>query len=224
MTTPPRPILYSFRRCPYAMRARMAIKAAGYQCELREVVLRDKPEAMLQASPKATVPVLVERDGTVREESLDIMQRVLGDNDPGAWLTPPSGTPAEMAGLIATVDGPFKHHLDRYKYATRYGDDNGGAGVDPLHHRAAAIEILKGFEDRLTANAYLFGDRLCLADVAAAPFVRQFANTDAAWFAAQPLPQLQRWLESILQSDLFTGVMTKYAQWHADQPGVPFPD
>ena len=223
MTTPARPILYSFRRCPYAMRARMAIKAAGYVCELREVVLRDKPDEMLAASPKATVPVLVECDGTVREESLDIMHWVLTHNDPDTWLVPPSGTPAEMHELIATVDGPFKHHLDRYKYATRYTKENDGAGVDPLHHRAAAIEILTAFEVRLAQQTYLFGDRMCLADVAAAPFVRQFANTDAAWFAAQPLPHVQRWLDGILQSDLFTGVMNKYAQWQSDQPGVPFP-
>lgn len=206
------------------MRARMAIKASGYDCELREVVLRDKPDAMLEASPKATVPVLVERDGTVREESLDIMHRVLADNDPDGWLQPPKGTRAEMDDLIAIIDGPFKHHLDRYKYAARYAQENDGAGVDPLQHRAAAVDILQSFEERLANHAYLCGDRLCLADIAAAPFVRQFANTDAAWFAAQPLPHLQRWLDGILQSDLFMGVMKKYAQWQSDQPGVPFPE
>lgn len=223
MTTADLPILYSFRRCPFAMRARMAIKAAAHTCELREVVLRDKPEEMIAVSPKATVPVLVDRDGTVRDESLEIMQWVLALNDPEAWLDPPNGTVASVHELIATIDGPFKRHLDRYKYANRYAHENNGSGVDPVMHRMAALEVLNDFEQRLEQQDYLFGDRLCLADVATAPFIRQFANTDRAWFEVQPLPNLQRWLDAFLQSGLFLGCMQKHPQWKSGEPGVIFP-
>src|SRR4051812_31105758 len=123
------PILYSFRRCPYAMRARLAIAASGQRCELREVVLRDKPAEMLAASPKGTVPVLIDTDGRVLEESLDIMRWALGRSDPQAWLEPPSGSLEDMLELIARCDGDFKFHLDRYKYARRY------QGADAGEHR-----------------------------------------------------------------------------------------
>ena len=216
------PILYSFRRCPYAMRARLALLASGKSCELREVVLRNKPAEMIAASPKATVPVWIDTDGTVRDESLEIMQWALGENDPQDWLTPPSGTEQDMHSLIDRIDGPFKHHLDRYKYATRYTDENGGAGVDPDHHRDAALAILDDFETRLSKHSCLFGDRPCLADMATAPFIRQYANTNRKWFDAQPIPHVQAWLDRFLTSDLFAAIMEKYPPWQSGTKGIEF--
>lgn len=196
-------ILYSFRRCPYAMRARMALSSSGLEYEHREVVLRDKPPEMLEVSPKGTVPVLVTPTGTVIEESLDIMRHALAMKDPEGWLE------RDDPELVAANDGPFKHHLDRYKYATRYAD------VDPEEHRSAALDILRQLEARLAKDAYLCGARRGLADIAIFPFIRQFANADRTWFDAQPLPRLQDWLERLITSELFTGVMAKHAQWKA---------
>ena len=196
-------ILYSFRRCPYAMRARMALSSSGLDYEHREVVLRDKPPEMLEVSPKGTVPVLVTPTGTVIEESLDIMRHALAMKDPEGWLE------RDDPELVAANDGPFKHHLDRYKYATRYAD------VDPEEHRSAALDILRQLEARLAKDAYLCGAKRGLADIAIFPFIRQFANADRTWFDAQPLPRLQDWLERLITSELFTGVMAKHAQWKA---------
>ena len=223
MTIQTRPILYSFRRCPYAMRARMAIKVANLNCELREIVLRDKPEEMLALSPKATVPVLLRPDGSVLDESFDIMQWALAQNDPDGWRQPERGNEAEMLALIARIEGPFKRHLDRYKYANRYAEENEGVGVDPVEQRDAAMEILKALDERLQTSRYLFGDRLSLADAATAPFVRQYANTGLSWFSDQPIPELQKWLARILESDLFLDIMHKYPPWKSGDPTVSFP-
>lgn len=213
------PILYSFRRCPYAMRARMALLASGQACELREVVLRNKPPEMLAVSPKATVPVLVGADGSVLEESLDIMLWALERNDPSNWLTPETAGLDQMLDLIGRMDGPFKHHLDRYKYANRYV----GYADRSIDHRTEALSHLRELEQRLTRHRYLFGGRLSLADIAIAPFVRQFANTDAEWFATQPVPGLQAWLSDFVGSELFLSCMTKHIAWENSGPGVLFP-
>ena len=206
------PVLYSFRRCPYAMRARLALAVSGAAIRIREVVLRDKPAAMLAASPKGTVPVLVLPDGTVIDESLDIMHWALALNDPENWL---ASDPAGTAALIAECDGPFKHALDRYKYPNRYD------GVDPLAQRAAGLAILQEWNARLDASGGQFlTPHHTLADMAIFPFVRQFAATDRDGFAAQNLPALQAWLAGHLASPLFKSVMTKHAQW---QPGAAEP-
>ena len=194
------PVLYSFRRCPYAMRARMALHIAGIQPEHREVLLRDKPAAMLEASPKGTVPVLVPGDSAVLDESIDIMRWALVRNDPEGWLA------REDTGLIASNDGAFKHHLDRYKYASRHDSD-------PAEHRDAALSILRGYETRLEASANLCGEQRGMTDAAIMPFVRQFAHTDRAWFDAQPLPFLRAWLERWKSSALFAAVMAKHPVW-----------
>ncbi len=199
------PILYSFRRCPYAMRGRMALDVAGIEVEHREILLKNKPAEMLAASPKGTVPVVVLPDGDVIEESLDVMLWALGQNDPENWLSPPSAERTEVDALIAANDGPFKHHLDRYKYDTRY------EGAVASEHRAAASEHLENLEDRLSRSGQLLGDRPCLADIALFPFVRQFANTDRDWFDAQDWPNLQRWLDGHLNSDRFARIMVKHA-------------
>ncbi len=197
------PILYSFRRCPYAMRARAALVASATPVELREVALRNKPAAMLAASPKGTVPVLVLPDGPVIEESLAIMRWALAANDPLDWLN------GDDAGLIATNDGAFKHHLDRYKYADRFGADRDA-------HRAAATALLAPLDQRLAAQDNLTGQHVGLADIALMPFIRQFAETDRAYFDALPMRALQAWLARHLAAPLFDRIMVRAPAW---QPG-----
>ena len=213
------PVLYSFRRCPYAMRARLAIQSAGLECRLREVVLRDKPQEMLDASPKGTVPVLVMQDGAVIDESLDVMLHALGQNDPEGWLSPDEGGRAEMLDLIAACDGPFKHHLDRYKYANRY-EDEGAVSAD---HRKAGSAFLETLDARLSSRKQLFGERVSLADMAVMPFIRQFANTDRTWFDASPYPALKAWLAAHLESSRFKSIMPKFDQWQTGDEEPVFP-
>lgn len=203
------PTLYSFRRCPYAMRARMALWISNTHCELREVKLANKPADMLAASPKGTVPVLVLPDGEVIEESLSIMRWALDRNDPEGWLV------GDDAALLEQLDGPFKHHLDRYKYYTRHD-------CDPLEHRAAALDILIEWNARLTAQSFLCGSARTLADMASFPFVRQFANHDRAWFDSQAIPHLHTWLAGHLISPLFAAIMAKYSPWQAGDHPVLF--
>ncbi len=201
------PVLYSFRRCPYAMRTRMALLVNGTTCEIREVDLKDKPDGMLAASPKATVPVLVLTDGQVIDQSLDIMLWALERNDPQDWLSPETGTLAEMLTLIEATEHPFKTHLDRYKYATRYDD------ADPEFHRDEGLKFLGQFDERLRESSHLFGNHPALADFAIFPFIRQFANTDRNWFEEQDLPALQAWLDGHVASPLFETTMTKRPFW-----------
>jgi len=212
--SPTLPILYSFRRCPYAMRARMALSVSGQVLEHREVDLKQRPEQLIAVSPKATVPVVVLADGTVLEESIDVMRWALAQHDPEGWLPSTEEDRATTEALIARNDGDFKQHLDRYKYATRYDD------VDPLEHRTAASAILSELDHRLRSGTYLLGDRFTFADAALAPFVRQFAFADKAWFDAQPWPALQQWLESFLSSERFLGIMHKHPVWAADASGA----
>jgi glutathione S-transferase len=206
----PAPILYSFRRCPYAMRARMALSASGLRVRVREIVLRDKPAEMLDASPKGTVPVLVLPDGRVIDESLDIMRWALAQNDPENWL---GADAEETARLITQNDGPFKRALDRYKYPERHS----AAGADAGAHRRAGLEILGGLAARLAQQGgQLSGPAPALADIAIFPFVRQFAATDpGAWSRDAPAP-LQAWLTGHTASARFTAIMTKLPRW---QPG-----
>jgi glutathione S-transferase len=192
------------------MRARMALWAAGITVELREVKLATKPPELAAASPKATVPVLVLPDGTVIDESLDIMRWALSQSDPEGWLA------GDDAALIAVNDGPFKHHLDRAKYPGRYGDDDG------TDHRAAALALLAPLEQRLATAPFLWGPVRSLADIALFPFIRQFAGIDPAWFAGQPVPRLRAWLEWHLASDLFAAVMPKFAPWKAGDTPILF--
>jgi len=220
------PVLYSFRRCPYAMRARLALAASGQRVELREVVLRHKPAEMLAASPKGTVPVLVLPSGEVLEQSLDIMRWALTQNDAHHWLSPTLGTLPQMEQLIAEVDDPFKQHLDRYKYPQRHTDEAGDQSPAQFaaRHRAAASELLLTLlEPRLISAPYLFGGHTALADMAIAPFVRQFAHVEPEWFAAQPWPALARWLQLWEASELLAEVMHKLPAWQSGTPGVRFP-
>ena len=208
------PILYSFRRCPYAIRGRMALDVAGIALEHREILLKDKPAEMLAASPKGTVPVVVLPDGLVLEESLDVMGWALSQNDPEGWLIPE--LEAGMSELISANDGDFKHHLDRYKYAARY---DGAVAED---HRTEASKHLDVLEARLSQTPQLFGDRPTLADIAIFPFIRQFANTDRAWFDSQPWPAVHRWLAEHLASPRFERVMKKWDLFQsAASSGLP---
>lgn len=201
------PILYSFRRCPYAMRARLALASSKIEVALREVVLRDKPEQLLQLSPKGTVPVLVTVDGKIIEESIDIMFWALEQNDPEHWLAPEKTKQQEMLDLINRCETEFKTHLDRYKYANRYED------VDGDSEREKAGLFLQELDKRLTNDSYLFGNEITLADMAIVTFVRQFANVDRARFDGQGWVNLIRWLEHFLSSDRFAAIMEKYARW-----------
>jgi glutathione S-transferase len=207
------PVLYSFRRCPYAMRARLALTASGEAYELREVVLRDKPAELLAASPKGTVPVLVLPDGTVIDQSLDVMLWALRRQDPEGWLLPPRGTLEDMLALVAGNDGDFKRDLDSYKYPQRYAEESeGDTQAFALLHRAQGAAWLATLDGMLD-EGWLFGGRASLADMALLPFVRQFAHTDAAWFAVQPWPRLQAWLAGFEAGTRFQAVMEKHAPW-----------
>jgi glutathione S-transferase len=204
------PLLYSFRRCPYAMRARWAIAVSETRVVLREVKLSAKPEGMLAASPKGTVPVLLLPDGHVIDESLDIMRWALAARDPERWLE------GDDPALIDRNDGPFKHALDRYKYPERYG-------VDPLVHRAMGMAFLLELDDRLSRANQLCGSAQSLTDAAIMPFVRQFAAVDQRWFSDQPFHHLKHWLADHISSVLFNRVMLRVAPWAPGNQPLLFP-
>lgn len=189
------------------MRARLALASAGITVELREILLRDKAPALLAASPKATVPVLL-AGGQVIEESYDIMLWALGENDPDGWLK------GRDDALIETLDGPFKTALDCYKY-----NKEGATAA-----RESTAEFLQGLDATLARQPFLSGAQFSLADAASATFIRQFANVDRAWFDAQPWPHLHTWLENFLASSRFEAIMRKYPKWHAGDPATLFPE
>ncbi|MFT7486729.1 MAG: UPF0176 protein [Candidatus Paceibacteria bacterium] len=203
------PTLYSFRRCPYAMRARLALASSQQQWIHREVELRNRPQQLYSVSSKGTVPVLELENGTVIDESLEIMLWTLGNRDPEGWLLDSDASSSALA-LIARCDGEFKHHLDRYKYSDRY------PGSVSTEHRSAASAFLLDLEQRLCTSSHLFGQQVRLADMAIAPFVRQFAAADRAWFEAQPWPRLLAWLADFQASDRFQSVMTKFVAWEPE--------
>ena len=200
MIRPPDPILYSFRRCPFAMRARLALAVSRTTFELREVKLAAKPAAMLEISPKGTVPVLVLPDGHIIDESLPIMSWALTRCDPEGWLD------RNDAALIAANDGPFKHDLDWYKYPERHA-------ADPRAHRENGLKFLREVDAVISAGDRLGGGTPGLTDAAIFPFVRQFAAVDQEWFDAQSLPYLRPWLDHYFKSDLFQSIMLRVAPW-----------
>ena len=214
------PVLYSFRRCPYAMRARLALKAAGVTVALREVVLRDKPVELLAASPKGTVPVLVLPTGEVIEQSLDIMRWALAQRDPHGWRPPVGRRDAELTRhWLAANDGGFKALLDRYKYPERHPEH-------PVSHwrEQALMQHLLPLEALWQAQGgpHLLGPRPGLLDAALMPFVRQFAQVDATWWAQAPLPGLQQWLAQWVASPLFDSVMLRWPVWRTWDPEPRF--
>lgn len=211
--------LYSFRRCPYAMRARLAIVLAELKVELREIVLKNKPTQMLAISPKGTVPVLelVETDGSSRrviEESRDILQWALEQHDPQAVL---DVEPASAQALIEQNDNEFKHWLDRYKYADRHPE------LSQIEYRERGEVFLQVLETLLAQHRYLLGDTISSADIGIMPFVRQFAHVDQEVFYQLPYPHLQQWLRDWLQHPAFQQVMVKLPAWQEGDPLVVFP-
>ena len=193
------------------MRARLAIAVSGVEVELREILLRDKAPELLEASTKATVPVVVNGDGVI-DESYDIMLWALEQNDPDAWLE------RHNEALIAECDGAFKSALDKYKYGNRH------EGTDALEQRAIASEFLNKLDEILATQSYLSGEKIGMTDMSIVTFVRQFANVDRAWFDAEPWPNLIRWLEEFLSSDAFNNIMIKYPKWQAGDPVTLFPE
>lgn len=209
------PRLYSFRRCPYAMRARLGLLFADLSVELREVVLKNKPATMLAISPKGTVPVLQLVDGSVIEESIEIIMWALEQQDPQGLLD--SNVLHEATALIEQNDTSFKHWLNRYKYADRYLD------MTQTDYREQGEVFLKVLEALLTKHTFLLGDSVTIADICILPFVRQFAHVDRAVFYNLPYPNLQLWLQSWLDHPFFIQAMTKFAPWQEDDEVVIFP-
>jgi glutathione S-transferase len=201
------PVLYSFRRCPYAMRARLALHASGIAVDHREIELKNKPARMLAASPKGTVPVLVLPDGRVLDESLDIMRWALQAQDPLHWWPQEAALLNKTMALLEENDGPFKYALDRYKYPHRFDLKDGDVW------REAGSMFLVQLEAHLERAPFLAGNNWGLCDAASAPFVRQFARTDKTWFGAQAWPHLARWLAAFEASAAFAAIMEKHSPW-----------
>ena len=213
-TNSPLPLLFSYRRCPYAMRARMALLQARRPFQAIEVSLRDKPAELLALSPKGTVPVLRLPCGSVLEQSWDIMAWAFSsDSEEGdAWWRPAQSE--RNLALLRENDGTFKHLLDRYKYPERFPNE----ALSRERLRTEALEsFLVPLSQRLQAEPYLGGVTACATDLALFPFVRQFAAVEPAWFAAQPLAALQAWLEGWLSSRLFAACMVKLP---AQEPAI----
>lgn len=204
MTRDSIPLLYSFRRCPYAIRARMAVWSAGIPVQLEEVALKDKPQAMLELSSKGTVPVLVDGDAVI-DESLDVMRWALKQNDPDNWYA--DLTEAELSkslALIAENDSDFKHWLDRYKYADRHPEQS------EEFYRSQGELFLEKLEAILQQQSYLIRDEMTFADIAIFPFIRQFSMVDKEWFEQSSYPAVNAWLASLLDLPLFGRVMQKH--------------
>ena len=206
------PILYSFRRCPYAMRARLALRLCKIQCIIREISLKAKNTEFLRVSPKATVPVLVLPNGEVLEESLDIIYWSLEQNDPSK-LKVNNQLGRKTSKLIELFDTEFKFHLDRYKYSSRYNIQNSQV------HRDKAREILVQINTMLEGKSYMGGKNISLLDISILPFVRQFRIADMKWFDNNlGLDNVNKWLNIFLNSDLLASIMTKYKVWEIDDP------
>ena len=199
------PILYSFRGCPYAMRARMAIHISSQKCEIREVLLRDKPPSMLEYSSKGTVPVLVLQSGEVIDESLDVIDWALNLNDPDNWQR--SKDNEKTKELIKINDGEFKHHLDRYKYSKRYDNE------DPEFHRKKCLSFIEKVNSELQNSKYIFDDAISYIDISLLPFIRQFRIADNEWFDELPYENVKSWLSNFLNSELLKSIMSKYDLW-----------
>lgn len=207
-----KPLLYTYRRCPYAMRARMALLIASIDFDAHEVSLREKPPEMLALSPKGSVPVMLLPDGSVLEQSWDIMRWVLNQDATRHWWEPAQST--DNLAWLAKNDGEFKHHLDRYKYPERYNE------TDRAEHRENALTTFLGpLNSRLEQSSFLGGGEPCATDLALFPFVRQFAAVEPDWFESLQLPALQAWLTNWLSSPLFLHCMYKLPS----QTTVPFP-
>jgi len=202
------PILYSFRRCPYAMRARMALKLANLKCELREVELKNKPKEMLEISPKGTVPILVLGD-LILNESNDIIQWVISNN-PNILMSLDDEHAQQTSKLVDLFDTEFKHHLDRYKYHQRYRSN-------ATDHREKCDDILHLLDKKISKYAWIFSDEISLLDISILPFIRQFKITDESYFYSQNYQKVINLLKRFENSDLFESIMNKYEPWQPNQ-------
>jgi glutathione S-transferase len=200
-----KPLLFTFRRCPFAIRARLAIKVSGVEVDQQEVSLRAKPKEMLECSPKGTVPVLKFADGFVLEQSLDIMHWALSIHDPERWLDHDQTVMNEVMSLIKQNDESFKPALDLYKYAVRFPEHS------EAYYREQAEPFLAVLDARLNKDGYLLSGRYTLADMAIFPFVRQFSNVNPDWFYASRYHHLIAWLDRLTGSELFQNIMQKEA-------------
>lgn len=209
------PILYSFRRCPYAIRSRMALIKSQQSCVLREVILRDKPKSMTDLSPKGTVPVLLLESGEILDESLDVMYWALKKNDPENWLRSQKAKKSE--DLINKNDGDFKFHLDRYKYSSRY------KAINKKKHRDECLKFIKEINDELKTKEYIHDKNVSFLDIAIMPFVRQFRIADTEWFDSQPYENVKIWLKNLIESNLFNTTMAKYPLWKEGDEIIIFP-
>jgi len=202
------PILYSLQNCPYAMRARLALYKSGQEVAIREVKLKDKPQSLLDASAKATVPVLVLPTLVVIDESLDVMLWALNKTDPDNLMQDKDdGKKQQMLSMIKRFDQEFKPRLEQYKCAKRYKEDN------LAQCRSACESYLVELEQRLSQHAFIFSQQESLVDIAILPFIRQFARVERQWYLQQPYPHLKCWLNNYLQSKMFSKVMTKQPVW-----------
>ncbi len=208
-------ILYSFRRCPFAIRARLSIYFSNHRCQIREITLKNKPEEFLKISSKATVPVLLTEDGTIIEESLDIMKWYLLKNDPLDIMLPYKDEAADE--LIDFFDNDFKFHLDRYKYSSRF---------DPKkkdEHRNAAIKILSKLENKMDESAYIYGDKISIYELAILPFVRQFMLADNNWYESEfDYKKIKLSLSRFIASSAFIVTMRKYNEWTFSREDVQY--
>ena len=198
-----KPTLYTFRRCPYAIRARLAIAVSEIEVEKIEVDLRNKPTSLLEASPKGTVPVLKLPDGKIIDQSLDIMLWALRINDPQEWMQGAADLSDETLRLILWNDGKFKHFLDRYKYADRHPE------YTQNYYREEGEKFLTILNNKLSEHTYLMDDQPRFADFALFPFIRQFAYVDKDWFYSSPYSELSSWLDRLTSSSIFIDVMQK---------------
>ncbi len=215
---PQTPALYSFRRCPYAMRARLMIYYSGETVEHRDILLKSKPTQMIEASPKATVPVLVLASGQVLEESRDIMQWAVDQNDPQHLLPSDQHLRNEIQALLDENDGSFKSALDQYKYHVRFPEKS------REEYRAEGEKFLAKLEAFLNKTRFLMTDEPTMADIGIFPFIRQFANSDRTWFDNSPYPKLRQWLEFWTENDGFRHVMKKQTLWSPDADPIYYPN
>ena len=209
------PILFSFRRCPYAMRARIAIKLCNLECEIREINLKLKNKEFLELSPKGTVPVLVLPDNKIIEESMDIIHWAISNNDPYNLKLKNLEIYNKDMELISIFDNEFKYHLDRYKYNSRY------KGINKEEHKYKARDLLVNLNNSLKEKQWLNGENISISDISILPFIRQYRIADIKWFDEKlELPNINRWLDKFLNSKIFNNVMKKYKIWETTDPKI----
>ena len=201
------PILYTFRRCPYAMRARFAIRSSQIIVQVREIKLQEKPSEFLKTSPKGTVPVLITKYGEILEESIDIMNWALGINDPHKWLGKGKLENQEIIKLLDNLETKFKTNLDKYKYPNKF------PGIDQLLYRDKNLCFLEKLNSYLKKNKSLNCKHLTFLDYAIFPFIRQFRNVDQEWFDKLNFSLLNNWFNQIIDSEDFSSIMKKFKKW-----------